>query len=386
MTLSGGLGLVLWSVSGNNSVMVAVSNVQLKGRRLSGLIDGIPTWFDYPENVRVERRGEPFLATAILLGQFRGERIAIDAPISPRILENLPDVQAMLKVWNPEFSEVEVDAPAEPVSRWNPGAAASFSGGVDSAYTVARNSDITHLLTLSSFECARSGKPFEPVKEKLQATASKLGKTLVPIETNVREVADALRINWRYLHGPFLGLIGSSLGFDRFYISSSHTLRELHPWGSHPLLDRLWSSEPTDVIHYGADKWRTEKLEFISGNRLLMDQLQVCGGEGAHNCGQCSKCARTLLTLKVLGMEGPIPDAPIRDLVRALSVSSDGNATFIWDLARLARERGATDLQALLDRRLRYYTFKRSMRQFKRLLRPKRRPPRIVIPGPPVLF
>jgi hypothetical protein len=363
-----------------------VRNIQLEGRRLSGLIDGVPAWFDFPENLNVERRGEPFLAYAILLGQYRGERVTIDAPISPRVLENLPQVQALLKLWNPEFSEVEVNAPAEPVARSNPGVASCFSGGVDSAYTLARNPEITHLLTLNNFDWHAAAQPFEPAKKKLQATASKLGKTFVPIETNVRELADTLGICWAYLHGPFLSLIASSLGFDRFYISSSHSYRELHPWGSHPILDPLWSSEVTSVVHYGADKWRTQKVEFISSNKVFMDQLQVCSFDSARNCGQCAKCARTLLVLKLLGVEGPIPDAPIRELIRKLDLKNDGTASFIWDLSRLAGERGATHIQALLDRRLKYYTIKRSVRQFKRLFRPKPVQPGVVRLGPPVLF
>jgi hypothetical protein len=366
--------------------MVEVRNVALDGCRLSGLIDGVPAWFDFPENVEVERRGDPFLAYAILLGMFRGERISIDAPVSARVLENLPKVQALLKLWNPGFTEVEVEAPAEPVKRLNPGVAACYSGGVDSAYTLARNPEITHLLTLNGFDWHAPDEPFEPVRNKLQATASRLGKTFLPVETNVREVADALKISWAYLHGPFLGLIASSLGFDRFYISSSHTYRELHPWGSHPLLDPLWSSEATDIVHYGADKWRTQKIEFLTGHQVLMDQLQVCSFESASNCGRCSKCARTQLALKVLGVKGPIPDAPVPELISKLDLKNDGTASFIWDLSRLAKERGATDVQALLDRRLKTYTIKRAVRPFKRLFRPKRLKPGVVRLGPPVLF
>jgi hypothetical protein len=366
--------------------MVEVRNVVLEGRRLSGLIDGVSAWFDFPANVEIERRGDPFLAYAILLGQFRGERITIDAPISPRVLKNLPKVQSLLKLWNPAFSEVEIEAPTEPVTRLNPGMAACFSGGVDSAYTVARNPEITHLVTLNGFDWHAPEEPFEPVKSKLQATAAKLGKTFLPIETNVREVASVLKISWAYLHGPFLNLIASSLGFDRFYISSSHTYREMHPWGSHPLLDPLWGSEVTNIVHYGADKWRTQKIESISNNAVLLDQLQVCSFESTRNCGQCSKCARTQLALKLLGVKGPIPDAPVPDLIRKLDLKNDGTASFIWDLGRLARERGATDIQVLLDRKLRYYTVKRAVRQFKRLFRPKRLKPGVVRLGPPVLF
>ncbi len=379
-------GLALRGVSGKIGSMVEVRNIALEGRRLSGLIDGVPAWFDFPDNVEVERRGEPFLAYAILLGQFRGERITIDAPISPRILENLPKVQSLLKLWNPPFSEVEVDAPAKPVASLNPGAAACFSGGVDSAYTLARNPEITHLLTFNSFDWHAPDEPFEPVKRKLQATATKLGKTFLPIETNVREVANVLKISWAYLHGPFLNLIAASLGFDRFYISSSHTYRELHPWGSHPLLDPLWSSEATTIVHYGADKWRTQKIEFISNNEVLMNQLQVCSFKSTRNCGKCSKCARTQLTLKLLGVEGPIPDASVRDLIGRLDMKNDGTASFIWDIGQLAKERGATDVQALLDRKLKQYTVKRSVRHFKQLFRPKRLKPGVVRLGPPVLF
>jgi hypothetical protein len=93
-----------------------------------------------------------------------------------------------------------------------------------------------------------------------------------------------------------------------------------------------------------------------------------------------------LLALKLLGAEGPIPDAPARELVRKLDMSNDGNAWFIWDLGRLARERGATEIQKLLDRRLKEYTVRRAVRQFKRLFRPRRVKPGEIKLGRPVLF
>ena len=53
---------------------------------------------------------------------------------------------------------------------------------------------------------------------------------------------------------------------------------------------------------------------------------------------------------------------PSVELIGRLDMKNDGTASFIWDIGQLAKERGATDVQALLDRKLKQYTVKRSVR------------------------
>ena len=53
-----------------------------------------------------------------------------------------------------------------------------------------------------------------------------------------------------YYHGAGLAAIGLSLAaaFRRILIPSTHTFRHLFAWGSHSLLDPLWSTERTEIV------------------------------------------------------------------------------------------------------------------------------------------
>src|SRR5690606_31296538 len=76
-------------------------------------------------------------------------------------------------------------------------------------------------------------------------------------------------------------------------------------WGTHPLLDHLWSSDLTAIRHLGNDAFRAEKVAAIAARPELLDHLWVCHRDPLENCGICPKCSRTMAVLKVLG-------APIR--------------------------------------------------------------------------
>jgi CubicO group peptidase (beta-lactamase class C family) len=64
-----------------------------------------------------------------------------------------------------------------------------------------------------------------------------------------------------------LAAIGHLLApaFERIYIAASVNYRDLFPWGTHPLLDPLWSSELLEFVHHGCAARRIEKLRFIAG-------------------------------------------------------------------------------------------------------------------------
>jgi hypothetical protein len=77
------------------------------------------------------------------------------------------------------------------------------------------------------------------------------------------------------------------LGFRRVYIPSSHSYCELSAWGSHPLTDRLWENECTELLHDGAGSRRIDKLREIADDQRILDRLVVCWRHGNENCGVC---------------------------------------------------------------------------------------------------
>lgn len=107
-----------------------------------------------------------------------------------------------------------------------------------------------------------------------------------------------------------IGLLG---GFDVVYIpgglqrrvegACTRSGRDLFPWGSHPLLDPLWSTEATRFIHHGAETARVEKAGVVARSEVAMRRLRVCweNRDSAYNCGVCEKCLRTMINLQAHG-------------------------------------------------------------------------------------
>ena len=63
-------------------------------------------------------------------------------------------------------------------------------------------------------------------------------------------------------------------------------------FGSHPLLDPLWSTETLAFVHDGCEANRMEKVRRIAESPLLLEGLRVCvddRGPDVYNCGSCWK-------------------------------------------------------------------------------------------------
>src|SRR5262249_30044181 len=162
-------------------------------------------------------------------------------------------------------------------------------------------------------------------------------------ETNIRLL---FGLNYElYYHAS--ALIGSALalsrGVQRLLVPSTFSYGQLIPWGSHPLLDELWSIETMEVIHHGAEARRVDKIAMLVRNHpSTLRHLRVClkNQAGPTNCGHCQKCARTMMALEVIGAlsNAPtFPKVPARTLARWLRAD---NPIFVEELRDLARETG----------------------------------------------
>jgi hypothetical protein len=111
---------------------------------------------------------------------------------------------------------------------------------------------------------------------------------------------------WPTSHGGGLIAVALALGaaLRRVHIAASTTYDRLYPWGSHPLLDRLWSTEDLTVIHDGCEMNTIDKTRVIAEARpeLVLETLRPCAGYGpGYNCGACEKCMRTMIDLLQFG-------------------------------------------------------------------------------------
>jgi hypothetical protein len=169
--------------------------------------------------------------------------------------------------------------------------------------------DITDLIYIHGFSLfVENGAIRRRISKTIRYIGSSFGKNIIEVKTNLyRFLYSYFRRDWGTLtHGVVLFSIGHALAsfFKRIYIPSCHTYDDIAPWGSHPLLDPLWSTEALEFIHDGCEATRIDKAALLSKFDIALQSLQVCfypHAEGAYNCGLCEKCLRTMINLQVVG-------------------------------------------------------------------------------------
>jgi hypothetical protein len=183
-----------------------------------------------------------------------------------------------------------------------------FSCGVDSFYSLFYGEPRpTVLLGVGGFDLPLGRRDLMAARrEAVRAVARARGLRSIWVETNLRQHPLYRRAPWGSLtHGAALVSVALLLRetIGHLLISSSYHRSNLHPFGSHPDLDPLWSTTFLKVQHFGVDIWRSDKLVRLVDDAeawpLVSRHLQVCwerptpGG----NCGHCEKCVRLRLTL-----------------------------------------------------------------------------------------
>jgi hypothetical protein len=278
--------------------------------------DSFILWYRFPPRCRPylsPDNGDPFLAALLLPAMLMGERLSIAAGVSPRLLRRLPDLQAVYMRFDQRLKPVEVETATQSVSPPEEPAAATglfLSLGVDSFYSLLKNlrdhpadeETIDHLITIHGFDVSHGvwDERFSPrMLANCERVARETGKTLLPVVTNLRPATREISW-WSMSHGGALASVALALGgfLDRILIAASTTYDQLYPWGSHPVLDPLWSTERLTVVHDGCEMGRIDKVHFIAGSQLVLDTLRVCP---YYNCGRCIKCLPTIIDLMQIG-------------------------------------------------------------------------------------
>jgi len=308
------------------------------------------------------RAADAFVPALLLPAMAAREPLEIVPAASPRLLAELDRLQAIFASWFPRYTRIEVRArPRDERGDPTPaGVGAFFSGGVDSFYTLRRRPPggpaITHLLFFHGLETTlelRRGA--EAAEARARRVAGEAGVSCVVGETNLRT---AFPLLWGEYCGGGLAAAGLSLGggLGRVLVPSTDSYADAEPWGSHPLVDPLWSTERTAIVSDGAEATRSEKLESLASDPLATRHLRVCleNEGGDWNCGRCTKCVRTAVALFALGVVERFETLP-HSLPEPLEpVLAQDHAMYLeQNLALLARTGREPALEAQLRRILR---------------------------------
>jgi hypothetical protein len=236
-----------------------------------------------------------------------------------QMLLNLHEFQLAWSRWLPAAYrqvDIEVDSVIERAPVRPARTMAAFSGGVDSTFTVLRNSPqssrapytVDTVLLVHGFDVALSNP--NDLRELIERTAPIRALTDVQLRI-VRTNSKDLRLqDWKYSFASQLAacmhlfsaefstaLIGSSEPYDALVL----------PWGSNPVTDHLLSGGDMAIVHDGAAFSRTDKVAALSGVPAAVQSLKVCweGTQQGRNCGVCEKCVRTQLNFLAVGVTDP---------------------------------------------------------------------------------
>ena len=275
--------------------------------RVTAIVNNQPLWFE-SDDIELSPSPEAFASALLLSSQHRRRRLVIEAAVDPTWKTNIEGVLAKWSEWwdyeplLPEAQTVRQPPPRETNAR-----ALSFSGGVDSFFSLLATPLPQFLVTAHGFDIALADeRRMKSLKRSLLEAADLAGARPIVIRTNLREhPASGRRYLWERSHGGALAAIGHLLApnIAQYFISSTHSFAPDRPWGSSPHTDHLFSSSNVEIVHFGSAP-REEKILGILSHPLARQHLRVCweNRKPEGNCSHCAKCLLVMLHLSEYGV------------------------------------------------------------------------------------
>lgn len=277
-------------------------------------------WYGVPSNYAklLTPSCDPFVIATIFLAMSKRAELVVHGEASPSLLQNLAEFQLAWANWRPQHykpMEIKPEVEREAV-KTGQGAIATFSGGVDSSFTVFRHRkercgrcqrDLKAGLMVHGFDIPLAEElAFKSAVSKSREMLVSLGVELIPMVTNFRE----LELDWEDVFGSAVAscLMLLQRGYATGLIASSAVYNALLiPYGSNPITDPLMSSQAFQIVTDGASFTRSEKVKEIANWSEALSLLRVCwqGEKKDSNCGKCEKCIRTILNFRVMGLGLP---------------------------------------------------------------------------------
>lgn len=331
-------------------------------------------WVDVPANYAdaLSVSGNPWLVAMLPVALCRGEHIQLTLPVDALLLENIHGVMATWREWYPDLQKVSISCPVAAVGSLGATTAthraAFFSGGVDSYFTIARRlpgnpyglpvvGQIDDLITVWGFDVGiHDDGEFLPMAARLGESAEHLGLNHLVVRTNLREFDGVYQRRW----GPLtfgLGLAFIGLMMERrigeLIIGSSYPFGALVPWGSHPMVDPLFSTSSLKVSHDGASYTRIGKTALVSQLPVSGADLHVCQASGVDNCSECEKCYRTMVAIDILGQREHFQRAfdwsEYRlEMIQTIYIGSGDGRIFYQEMIEAAKSAGRHDIAQAL--------------------------------------
>jgi hypothetical protein len=285
--------------------------------RVTAEVSGASVWFESTA-VELTPSAEAFGSAFLIPSLHEGMRLRLDQEVDRKWMENIGRLLPTLTKWW-DYPALAPLAPLKDETGLSSDSqtALCFSGGVDSFYSLLRGGLNPRLLVFIhgyDIPLEDEGRS-ETFKRALESVAAATNSRPVWLRTNLRQHPAFVACSWDRTHGGALAAIGHLLAenIDRFIISATLVRSDERPWGSHHLVDHLWSSAHLCVAQYGDDIWRHDKLRAIIDEPLVREHLRVCW-ENRRPAGNCSHCDKCIMTMVVLAQAGKLDRFPVFEI------------------------------------------------------------------------
>lgn len=317
-------------------------------------IENFHLWYKFPPTIRCIKSNnvEPFVAALATPCLFSRNDLYTEIPVSRTFKRNLIKIKKLVTSWDSfgNWLKLSYDSNYQlttksPTKRINTRTRASglfFTGGVDSFFSLKKlqsqkRKKIDYLVCVLGFDVELDDKfRLKKVKSLLNKVEKNYSLKSVIVSTNLRQLYDAIGVGWEMAHGGGLASVGLffKLLLQKMYISSSDSYLDKVPYGTHPVLDRLWSTEGLSFIPYGTEYNRIEKMKYIVGDEFVQNSLRVCWvrSENTYNCGKCRKCVTSMMLLEMLGFRKLFTVFPERISYEVLDTMVEPfHRIYIWE-------------------------------------------------------
>jgi hypothetical protein len=254
--------------------------------------------------------------------------------------------------------------------------AAFFTGGLDSWFT-ALTRPLDALITVPSLHHRAEPGVRRRWADETRADIETLGVRGITVETDWVELLAPLVVTNKAL-GAVLAAVGLAVGvgFGEVLISAGQSVAIAGRNHSHPVLDGLWSTERTEIVHDRPELNRLDKARVLASSPQALDRLKVCLRSVDGNCGRCEKCLRTMVVLHLAGAAtSRFPPLRRRDVAR---MHLQGHVRQGWEqIEPWLAAGGDADRRLLASLRVAYVCddLRRLRRDARRLLRRNNRAP-----------
>ena len=319
---------------------------------------------------------DAFLVGCLLPALHLGERrICLDREIDPFLKEGVTTAMHLLSHWTGgKYRPIPVEAKTRRQERELdlPRAGMVMSGGMDSLAALRLNrlnfpethpAYIKDGFFLHGFDIGgvreRGAKyhVFDRAIEAITRICQDAGTELIPVYTNIRHLCDERELWLDSFFGAVLAAMGHSFSgrINLLYIGSSYDIPNLHPCGSHPLLDPEYSSYALRIRHRDYELSRLEKIRVVSEWDAAFQNFRVCLANVPDklNCGRCEKCVRTMTELTALGLLDKTrafeEDEVKPEDIAQFDITIRVRPPFYRPMIPLLRQQGREDLAATIE-------------------------------------